>query len=484
MKYIFLIFLLVSTAVADYRIALIIDNSGFKEYPGSDETTSELSGFLRKSGFQVEIWKDLSSKDIDRKFSSFTAVTPVNSTLLVYFKGYSAAVEYKGVKNNFLLCPQSDYKNEADLSRRGIALDKIIKALEMQCGSRTRILALDVAKFPSSFAAKVNPLIQPKSEDVVFFSNLNPVSGKDSGAGLAEEMMDGDSANSILKILKKAADWSSVTTEMDGDEKADKVNNGPLRDGKFPGEEWVNKLGIVFCWIPPGEYSMGSLKSAPWYESDQLQKKVKIQKGFWMSKYELTNLQYKQIRGRDSGKFAVNKPNHPATVNFDDKKHLVKSLTEKSKLESGWEYDYPTEEQWEYAARAGSKEKYYFGSDDSKLHLYANFADKSLYDLRDGYFNYSDRSLNDGTPKIAEVGSYKPNAWGLHDMYGNVWEWCNTVYTEDRSIPDKKNKGKGQVVKGGSWCSQKSYCHSAFRHSFEGRFEQNFIGIRLIIQQK
>ena len=484
MKSLLIIFFLVMPAIAEYRVALIIDNSGFKEHPVPNNKTSEFVEFLRNSGFQVTVWKDISSKDVDRKIAAFTTVTPVNSTLLLYYKGYSVVAEYKTNLETFLLTPLSEYKNETDLSRRSIPISKIIEPLEKLCGSRIRILTLDVSKFPSSFAAKMSPLIQPKSKDVIFFSNMNPVSGKTSGAGLAEEIMEENGNNSILKVLKKAADWSSVTTEIASDEKVDKVNNGPLRDGKFPGEEWVNKLGMVFCWCPPGEYTMGSPKHASWYESDQVQKKVKIHNGFWISKYEMTNLQYKQIRGRDSGKFAVNKPNHPATVNFDDRKHIMKSLSDISGLESGWEYDYPTEEEWEYAARAGSKDKYYFGSDDSKLHLYANFADKSLYDLKDGYFNYSDRELNDGTPKIAEVGNYKPNAWGLHDMYGNVWEWCNTVYTDDRSLPDKQNKGKGQVVKGGSWCSQKSYCHSAFRHSFEGRFEQNFIGIRLIIRKK
>ena len=134
---------------------------------------------------------------------------------------------------------------------------------------------------------------------------------------------------------------------------------------------------------------------------------------------------------------------------------------------SGWKYDLPTEQQWEYAARAGTRTTYSFGENPNSLPLYGNFADKSYYQSGDIFANQASDSLNDGFSYLAPVGSFKPNLWGLHDIHGNLAEWC-----------------KDNVTRGGSWASTPQNTRSAHRHLFGSRDQYNFLGYRIVINRE
>jgi formylglycine-generating enzyme required for sulfatase activity len=144
---------------------------------------------------------------------------------------------------------------------------------------------------------------------------------------------------------------------------------------------------------------------------------------------------------------------------------LTEEERKQGRLPSEWEYDLPSADQWEYAARAGTRSLYYFGDDMRPLPEHANFADKSFYDSGDIYSNHAHRALDDGVVKLATVGSFKPNPWGLHDVYGNVAEWCR-----DKSAC------------GGGWVSLGENCRSAYRDYYSSRNEQNYLGYRIVIQ--
>lgn len=473
-------------AQAEYRVALLIENKTYKNHAleYSADRIPQIAKELKSDGFEVHIWKDKEKKDFDKKFEELLSVVPVNSTLLIYYSGYLLSADYKGLSKNYLMMTDSDFKSEDDISRRGLQIDQIFSLLEKRCGSRDKIFYLDaVTKYPDEKFNKVQPMVSMTvPENIYVFSRLKP--GEVKAQFSSGFSYRSGSGKSVLQKIKPLSSWSSLGEKPLPER--DIAASRPLTDiseGKKAGDEWINELGMVFCWCPPGSYLMGSPKNSPGYEADQVQQEVTFKKGFWVSKYEMTNLQYYKIRKRENGMFKENLANHPVITNYDEKKHIIKYLQEKSPAPAGWAYDYPSESEWEYFARAGSTDRYFFGSDETKLPEYANFADKSLYDLQDGFYNYADRKLNDGVSMLAPVGLFKANAWGIHDVYGNVWEWCDTAYSRNRKQPAKEEKN-GTVVKGGSWCSLKDYCHSAFRHSFEGRHDNNFIGLRLIIKQK
>jgi formylglycine-generating enzyme required for sulfatase activity len=132
------------------------------------------------------------------------------------------------------------------------------------------------------------------------------------------------------------------------------------------------------------------------------------------------------------------------------------------RLPADWQYGLPSPAQWEHAARAGSTGDRYF--EDTELARHANFADKSLFDTAQDDYLYADASLNDGTVELAPVGTYLPNAWGIHDVYGNVWEQTDTG-----------------VLCGGSWVSLPDYCRATVRKP-PLKFPTDYVGLRIVIR--
>ncbi|MBI1249327.1 SUMF1/EgtB/PvdO family nonheme iron enzyme [bacterium] len=240
--------------------------------------------------------------------------------------------------------------------------------------------------------------------------------------------------------------------------------------GQKAGDQWVNSHGMVFCWCPPGSYLAGSPADEPGRYEDESQREVVIREGFWIGKYEVTKGQWTGSAIRNC---LASDDQHPQDMAMQSKdaNRALKSLNE-SEAKAGalppdWEYALPTEDQWEYAARAGTTSRFYFGDDIKQLPQHANFGDRSYYDTLDIYSNSAHRTLDDGFAKLAPIGSLKPNPWGLHDVYGNLAEWCENA-----------------VTRGGSWVSSAENCRSAYRHKFGDRDKEPFIGFRFVIRRK
>src|SRR5438034_2159354 len=182
--------------------------------------------------------------------------------------------------------------------------------------------------------------------------------------------------------------------------------------------------GIKLCWCPPGQFLMGSPPEEPERRPDEDQVKVTLTKGFWMGQYEATQGEWTRVIGKLPGELTAQLPegdDYPVgNVNFAETEAFCLKLTELGRqsgdLPNDWEFRLPTEAQWEYACRAGTATATAFG--DKLSSKQANFKGKPYNGAEPG------PSLN----RAAKVGSYPPNAWGLHDMHGNTFEWCRDWY--------------------------------------------------------
>ena len=153
----------------------------------------------------------------------------------------------------------------------------------------------------------------------------------------------------------------------------------------------------------------------------------------------------------------------------------------------GKTYRLPTEAEWEYACRAGTTTRYFCGDDAEGLAEVGNVADATA---REKYPDWKDTiAARDGFVYTAPVGRYRPNAWGLHDMHGNVWEWCWDWYGKDFYKASRVDDPAGpleaafRVIRGGSWYHNPRYCRSAGRGRFTPDHRNSHLGFRLALVQ-
>ena len=217
---------------------------------------------------------------------------------------------------------------------------------------------------------------------------------------------------------------------------------------------------MEFVLIRPGSFIMGSDKSQQ--KEDKPAHKVTITKPFYLGKYEVTQEQWEKVMGSNPSIYRG--PKRPVErVNWDDCQSFLAKLREKN---AGQKFALPTEAQWEYACRAGSTGDFCYGDGDANLGEYAWYVDNS------GGRTYP-------------VGEKRPNAWGLNDMHGNVWEWCNDAFGSysSEAVSDPMGASSGaHVLRGGGWCSVPDSLRSACRinDSTEGRFF-DVIGFRCVL---
>jgi formylglycine-generating enzyme required for sulfatase activity len=233
-------------------------------------------------------------------------------------------------------------------------------------------------------------------------------------------------------------------------------------------------------WIPPGRFTMGSPpKEADRREDEGPQTEVTLTKGFWLGKHEVTQREWLEVMGSNPSHFKGG-PDLPVdTVSWDEATGYCKKLTERERvakrLPEGYEYCLPTEAQWEYACRAGTKSATAYGERLSSSQ--ANF---------DGRYPYNGGAKGPYLGKTAKVGSYAPNGWGLYDMHGNVREWCLDRYEHELpggSVSDPRGPWSGsyRVRRGGSWIFNGRNCRSAYRLRDVPGYQSDDLGFRLAL---
>jgi formylglycine-generating enzyme required for sulfatase activity len=221
-----------------------------------------------------------------------------------------------------------------------------------------------------------------------------------------------------------------------------------------PPQEITTRIGMELVPIPAGEFQMGSNEG---YENERPVHGVRISEPFYMGKYEVTQAQWEAVMGTNPSRFKGN-PNRPVeNVSWNDVQAFIKRLNEQEE----WEVcRLPTEAQWEYAVRAGTTKQ----QDENDLDAIAWHRENSGRETH-------------------EVGQKRPNAWGLYDMLGNVWEWCHDgkrTYTSASVIDPigPTDAVAGRVLRGGGWLHEARLVQAAYRIWLGSGYRDDNLGFR------
>jgi sulfatase modifying factor 1 len=260
----------------------------------------------------------------------------------------------------------------------------------------------------------------------------------------------------------------AAMTAIDGDLSGSFIPDRKPPDEKRPPQPFTNSFGMKFVWIPPGNFVMGSPNSEAERSDDEIQHKVTLSKGFYMAVHLVTQEQWQAVMGNNPSHFKGEKSLPVDQVSWGDCQEFIKKLREKDKKP----YRLPTEAEWEFCCRAGTKTPFHFG--DTISTEQANY---------NGDFTYGDGKKGVCRKKTTPVGSFPANASGLHDMHGNVWQWCQDWYGDypqnDVVDPQGAEKGESRVLRGGSWDDSPGYCRSAYRYGFGPGVRDDDVGFRL-----
>jgi sulfatase modifying factor 1 len=253
----------------------------------------------------------------------------------------------------------------------------------------------------------------------------------------------------------------------------------------------TNSLGMVFALVPPGIFWMGShALGRVSHREEAPRHQVEITQAFYLSVFPVTQAQYQRVLGNNPSHFhrlhprcgGVDTAVLPVeSVAYLDIQVFCRELAERiEERMAGRIYRLPTEAEWEYACRAGTSTPYHSG--DRLSSDQANF---------NGYYPDDDGSqpLSPGGARgrTTAVGSYAPNLFGLHDMHGNVWEWCADWYGESYyknsppADPSGPSRGQRRVLRGGGWSTCAEMCRSALRGHNTEDARHDYNGFRLAL---
>jgi formylglycine-generating enzyme required for sulfatase activity len=223
-----------------------------------------------------------------------------------------------------------------------------------------------------------------------------------------------------------------------------------------------NDLGMEFVYIEPGSFMMGSPSNESGRDNDEKQHRVTLTRGFYLQTTEVTQRQWKSVMGSNPSKFSGCNSCPVEMVSWNDVQGFIRKLNRRE----GKSYRLPTEAEWEYACRAGSGERFCFGNDEGRLGEYAWYG-------------------NNSGGKPHPVGQKRPNSWGLYDMHGNVWEWCQDRFGDypygTVTDPTGPSSGSFRVGRGGGWNFDPRNCRSAIRDGGDPGDRGDILGFRLAL---
>lgn len=286
-------------------------------------------------------------------------------------------------------------------------------------------------------------------------------------------------------------------------------SSGDLRSaGKNAGKRRlisIKRIDYALRWCPAGEFLMGSPPSEEGHDDDETQHRVKLTKGFWMLETPVTQSMWESVMGTslqeqgDKGDkgwpYVGVGPTHPMYyVSWEEATEFCRKL---SLLANTGTFSLPTEAQWEYACRAGTTTALYTGGVDVLGACNAPALDPIAWYSGNSSVGYQGEGVDSsdwpkqqysGSPSGAHpVGEKKPNTWGLYDMIGNVWEWCQDWYgdypSDSVTDPTGPKSGSCRVIRGGSWFINAKFCRCAIRLKCVPYFWNLSLGFRVLLVQ-
>jgi formylglycine-generating enzyme required for sulfatase activity len=257
------------------------------------------------------------------------------------------------------------------------------------------------------------------------------------------------------------------------------------------GAEAVEAPSLTMLWMPPGRFWMGSPEEEPERRTNEGPQHLVQLQGFFLAQTPITQAQWRQVADwkPNKGERAWNQKLNPNPSHFEGDQRPVEQVSWEDAMvfcrrlsqRSGRRYTLPSEAQWEYACRAGTTTPFHFGSTIStKL---ANYNGNSVY---------GDGEKGEYRQQTMDVASFPANPWGLHDIHGNVWEWCADHWHGnyegapedgsawiDEEVKEDKNSMNVRLLRGGSWRYHPALCRSAFREGGRPVIRYDGIGFRV-----
>jgi formylglycine-generating enzyme required for sulfatase activity len=257
------------------------------------------------------------------------------------------------------------------------------------------------------------------------------------------------------------------------------------------GPKTDDAASLTMLWMPPGRFWMGSPDDEPERRSNEGPQHLVQLQGFFLAQTPITQAQWRQVADwkPNKGERAWNQKLNPDPSHFKGDQRPVESVSWEGAIEfcrrlsqrTGRRYTLPSEAQWEYACRAGTTTPFYCGSTIStKL---ANYNGNEVY---------GDGARGDFRKQTTDVASFPANPWGLHDMHGNVREWCADHWHDNykrapedgrawinEEAKENKNTSNVRLLRGGSWGLDPGGCRSAFRNDDHPGYRNDFIGFRV-----
>ena len=279
----------------------------------------------------------------------------------------------------------------------------------------------------------------------------------------------------LLKSLNAGAAGQQLmgsVMELAGDTLPSAVDQCPP-DSPAPGADW-RQIKDEWVWIEPGEFVMGSPDAESGRETDEPLHQIELSNGFFLGKYVIPRGHWQEVMGTDpwkgDGEISESETLPAVSISWDDVQSFIQRLNDS---DSEFVYRLPTEAEWEYACRAGTRSMWSFGEDRHVLGDYAW---------------YMESEETAGNQSACEVGTRLANPWGLHDMHGNVWEWCQDVYDHDYYLNSPSVDPKGpeglngvaRVARGGYYRYFTRHSRSAARNARYPNERHRAVGARLV----